>query len=163
MTGQAGFTAGDWHRVHAAEAENASRRECENLITLLAWGTQIVDGFAVTQLEHALQVAHLAEQAGADDELILVAIVHDAGKALSLADHPAVIAEIMRAHVSQRAWRLLRFHSDHLGQLIEDRKRMSTDPDARRLAQWDSQAVTPTAPSMPWEAAVHRVRDWYTR
>ena len=39
-------------------------------------------GEPVTQLEHALQTAHLAEQAGADDELITACLLHDLGHLL---------------------------------------------------------------------------------
>ena len=40
------------------------------------------DGEAVTQLEHALQSAHLAEQEGADIALITAALLHDLGHLL---------------------------------------------------------------------------------
>lgn len=39
-------------------------------------------GEAVTEMEHALQTAHLAEQAGADNELIAAALLHDIGHLL---------------------------------------------------------------------------------
>lgn len=39
-------------------------------------------GEPVTQLEHALQTAHLAEQAGADGELVTAALLHDLGHLL---------------------------------------------------------------------------------
>ena len=39
-------------------------------------------GEPVTQLEHALQCAHLAEQAGADDQTIVAAFLHDIGHLL---------------------------------------------------------------------------------
>ncbi|REN17513.1 phosphohydrolase, partial [Mycobacterium tuberculosis] len=37
------------------------------------------DGEPVTQLEHALQSAHLAEQEGAGSALIAAALLHDLG------------------------------------------------------------------------------------
>lgn len=40
-------------------------------------------GEPVTQLEHALQTAQLAEQAGADDELVTAALLHDLGHLLA--------------------------------------------------------------------------------
>jgi phosphonate degradation associated HDIG domain protein len=40
-------------------------------------------GEPVTQLEHALQTAWLAEQAGADDELVTAALLHDLGHLLN--------------------------------------------------------------------------------
>lgn len=39
-------------------------------------------GEAVSETEHALQCAHLAEQAGADSELITAALLHDVGHLL---------------------------------------------------------------------------------
>jgi phosphonate degradation associated HDIG domain protein len=40
-------------------------------------------GEPVTQLEHALQTGWLAEQAGADDELVTAALLHDLGHLLN--------------------------------------------------------------------------------
>jgi phosphonate degradation associated HDIG domain protein len=39
-------------------------------------------GEAVTETEHALQCAHLAEQAGADEALVTAALLHDVGHLL---------------------------------------------------------------------------------
>ncbi|MBC8057508.1 MAG: HD domain-containing protein [Rhizobiales bacterium] len=40
-------------------------------------------GEPVTQLEHALQTAHLAEQSGADDALVTACLLHDIGHLLN--------------------------------------------------------------------------------
>lgn len=45
-------------------------------------GHEQYDGEPVTQLEHALQAGHLAEQAGADSALISAAFLHDIGHLL---------------------------------------------------------------------------------
>ena len=45
-------------------------------------GHEQYTGEPVTQLEHALQCAHLAEQEGADDELVTAALLHDVGHLL---------------------------------------------------------------------------------
>ena len=42
------------------------------------------DGEGVTQLEHALQGAYLAEQEGASDALITATLLHDLGLLLNL-------------------------------------------------------------------------------
>lgn len=47
-----------------------------------ARGAARYDGEPVTQLEHALQTAHLAEQARADDELVTACLLHDLGHLL---------------------------------------------------------------------------------
>ncbi|MEF7615844.1 phosphonate degradation HD-domain oxygenase [Aquincola sp. MAHUQ-54] len=48
-------------------------------------GAEQYSGEAVSQLEHALQAAHLAEQSSADDELVTAALLHDLGHLLG--DH----------------------------------------------------------------------------
>lgn len=46
-------------------------------------GSAQYSGEPVSQLEHALQSAHLAEQAQADDELVTAALLHDLGHLLA--------------------------------------------------------------------------------
>jgi phosphonate degradation associated HDIG domain protein len=46
-------------------------------------GTAQYTGEPVTQLEHALQTAHLAEQSDADDELVTACLLHDLGHLLN--------------------------------------------------------------------------------
>ncbi|MFZ6748933.1 phosphonate degradation HD-domain oxygenase [Undibacterium sp. Ren11W] len=45
-------------------------------------GTQLYGGEAITQTEHALQAAWLAEQAGGDDSLVIACLLHDLGHML---------------------------------------------------------------------------------
>ena len=49
------------------------------------FGANQYSGEPVTQLEHALQTAHLAEQSGADDALVTACLLHDLGHLLN--DH----------------------------------------------------------------------------
>jgi phosphonate degradation associated HDIG domain protein len=46
-------------------------------------GSAQYSGEPVTQLEHALQTAHLAEQSGADDALVSACLLHDLGHLLN--------------------------------------------------------------------------------
>ena len=55
--------------------------EIANLFT--TWGTQKYDE-CVSQLEHAVQCAVLAQEAGATDELVIAALLHDVGHLLAL-------------------------------------------------------------------------------
>lgn len=48
------------------------------------FGSSLYSGEAVTQLDHALQAATLAEQEGASDELIAATLLHDLGHILVL-------------------------------------------------------------------------------
>jgi phosphonate degradation associated HDIG domain protein len=54
-------------------------------------GGEMYTGEPVTQLEHALQTAALAEAAGADEELVTAALLHDLGHLLhDLGDTPTL-------------------------------------------------------------------------
>ncbi|WP_025600224.1 phosphonate degradation HD-domain oxygenase [Burkholderia sp. WSM2230] len=48
------------------------------------YGDIAYSGEPVTQLQHALQTGALAEEAGADDELVVAAFLHDLGHLLNL-------------------------------------------------------------------------------
>ena len=50
------------------------------------YATHVYDE-SLSQLDHALQSAALAEQEGADDELVAAALLHDVGHLLDLAAH----------------------------------------------------------------------------
>ncbi|GLE53823.1 HD domain-containing protein [Mycobacterium montefiorense] len=70
----------------------------------LPYGREVVD-----QRAHALQTGWYAKQAGADDELLLAATLHDIGKAKVAAaqwpdlPHELCGAEFARTHFSERA------------------------------------------------------------
>ncbi len=54
-------------------------------------GAEQYSGEPVTQLEHALQTAHLAEQSDADDALVTACLLHDLGHLLNdLGESPSV-------------------------------------------------------------------------
>ena len=55
-------------------------------------GNDAYFGEPVTQLEHALQCAQLAEQAGADDETVVAAFLHDIGHLLPVVDSTLALA-----------------------------------------------------------------------
>ena len=80
-------------------------------------GAEEYHGEAVTQLEHALQTAQLAERAGADPQLIVAALLHDVGHLLGECDdHEALgyryltkyfgpeVCEPVRLHVAAKRY-----------------------------------------------------------
>lgn len=62
----------------------------DTVISLLSRGSyDLYSGERVSQLEHALQCAHFAEQAGAADGLIVATLLHDIGHILEGGEHAA--------------------------------------------------------------------------
>jgi predicted HD phosphohydrolase len=59
-------------------------------------------GFAVDRLEHCLQTATRAHQAGEDEEYVACALLHDIGDTLGPANHADVAASIVKPYVSEK-------------------------------------------------------------
>lgn len=89
-----------------------------------------VDGFAVDQLRHGLQTATRAVRDGASEEMIVAALCHDIGKVISVENHPAIAAEILKPYVSRETYEIIRTHQDFQGRHYY--ALMGKDPDARR-------------------------------
>ena len=111
----------------------------------LARGHEQYAGEPVTQLEHALQTATLAEQSDADDELVTACLLHDLGHLLhDLGETPSLkgVDDIhqyaalpflrglfgervlggIKLHVDAKRW-LCAIRPGYLGALSEDSKR----------------------------------------
>src|ERR1700755_495815 len=58
-----------------------------------------LEGYPVSRLGHSLQTATRALNDGADDELIVAALIHDVGDQLSPYNHAEVAAGIIRPYV----------------------------------------------------------------
>ncbi len=58
-----------------------------------------LSGYRVSRLQHSLQSASLAEDDGADEEMILGALIHDIGDELAPTNHSQLAAAIIRPYV----------------------------------------------------------------
>ncbi|GED21431.1 HD domain-containing protein [Halomonas sabkhae] len=77
----------------------------ERLIKALENLDNSLSGYQVTRLEHSLQSAARAEADGADDDLIVGALLHDLGDELAPYNHSQLAAAIIRPYVrSQVTW-----------------------------------------------------------
>jgi len=100
------------------------------IIKMLTQLEEQVDGFAVDQLQHGLQTATRAVRDGASEELIVAALCHDIGKVISVENHPAIAAEILRPYVSDETYEIVRTHQDFQGRHYY--ALMGRDPEERR-------------------------------
>ena len=76
------------------------------------------DGFAIDQLGHALQTATRAERAGADEELVVAALMHDVGKLCGDEHHDAISAEMLHGYVRDDVYCVVRHHQDFTARYI---------------------------------------------
>ncbi|MCA1657308.1 MAG: HD domain-containing protein [Actinobacteria bacterium] len=129
------FTDDDWRRIDAEEP--GAQFTADSVLALLRSLGSVVEGFPVDQLTHACQTATRAERAGADAELVVAALSHDIGKAISDVNHGAISAEILRPYVSDETYEVVRSHQDF--QLRHYAHYFGGDPAARerhRGAPW---------------------------
>ena len=73
-------------------------------------------GFSTDQLHHALQTATMARRAGAEDEMVLISLIHDIGKVISVPNHGQIAAEMIKPYVSSDAYNIIRTHQDFQGE-----------------------------------------------
>jgi predicted HD phosphohydrolase len=158
-------TAEDW-AIISAELERSQARVAESVLALLQSLSTITDGFVTDQLTHCLQTATRAERAGADDEVIVAAVCHDVGKAISVPNHPRIAAEILRPYVRREVYRMVLVHQDfqgkhyyrHFGGNTDAREkhRATLTPAEFALAErfadeWDQVAFDPDYDTLPLE------------
>jgi predicted HD phosphohydrolase len=151
-------TAEQWARI-GAETFAHQARVADTVLGMLEGLAAITDGFAVDQLTHSLQTASRAEEAGADEEMVVASLCHDVGKFVSVPNHPRIAAEILRPYVRDEVYHVIRTHQDFQGRHYYHH--FGGDPDAReqyraepwfalgeRFAdEWDQTSFDPDYPT----------------
>jgi predicted HD phosphohydrolase len=129
---------------------------------LLESATQYFDS-RVNQLQHALQAASRAVRSGASEQLIVAALCHDLGDVISVQNHAAIAAEILKPYVSRDVYDIVRTHQDfqrrHYGALAEgsglSRLRHVTRRWYRQACvfsdEWDQTSFDPEYDTLPLE------------
>lgn len=161
----------EWMTIGRAVAERQAAMPLTIKAMLLKLEEQ-VDGFAVNQLLHGLQTATRALRDGAPEEMIVAALCHDIGKVISVENHPAIAAEILKPFVSRETYEIVRTHQDFQGRhyyalVGKDpaaRLRYAGQPwyeEACRFAdEWDQTSFDPAYDTLPlshFEPMIERV------
>jgi predicted HD phosphohydrolase len=153
-------TAEQWQQIITETAGNQGR-VADRVLEMLRSLSDVVDGFAVDQLTHCLQTATRAERAGADPEMIVASLCHDIGKAVSVINHPAIAAEILKPYVRPEVYWVISTHQDFQGKHYY--AMLGKDPDARRqyeghpsfdlgarfADEWDQTSFDPEYDTLP--------------
>ena len=86
------------------------------ILSMLKQAESLTLGFGTDQLHHALQTATMARRAGAEDEMILISLIHDIGKVINVPNHGQIAAEMIKPYVSEDAYHIIRTHQDFQGE-----------------------------------------------
>ena len=138
-------------------------RRAEQVLALLSSLGAVQDGGEISELEHALQVATRAERAGADEDVVLAALMHDIGKVFGDAGHAAVSAEVLAPHVRPEVVEVVRHHGAFTARHWTRFADGQPDPRDQFVAapwfelacrfvdEWDMQSFDPAYDSDPLE------------
>ncbi|HWJ64682.1 MAG TPA: HD domain-containing protein [Acidimicrobiales bacterium] len=163
-------TAEQWS-VIGAETMNNQPRVADEILNMIERLEGITDGFSTNQKVHALQTATLAEQAGADQEVIVASLCHDIGKLISVMGHPEIAAAILRPYVRPEVHDAIRVHQDfqgrhyygHFGGDVNARDQYEGegffDLAALFADEWDQVAFDPDGETYPLEHFEPMVRE----
>ena len=153
-------TKEEWLNIGAETTKNQAR-VADRVIMLLESLSTITDGFVTDQLTHCLQTATMAERAGADDEVVVASLCHDIGKAISVPNHPAIAAAILKPYVRPEVHFMIEAHQDfqgrhyyaHFGMDANARDKYQGNPAFDLAAQfadeWDQKAFDPNYDTLP--------------
>jgi predicted HD phosphohydrolase len=167
-------TAEEWAEIGAAHVVDQPR-VAQTVLDMLRGLDQVVVGFATDQLTHCLQTATRAERDGAEDEVVIAALCHDIGKFISVPNHPAIAAEILKPYVRDDVYWMIKAHQDFQGRHYYHH--FGGDPNARekylgqpwyelaeRFAdEWDQTAFDPGYDTLPLEHFEPRVRQLFAQ
>ncbi len=179
MSDKVSFTA--MEHGTKADYELASRHDAENVAATAArviqWLQQMdcASPYQVTRLGHSLQTATRAERDGADDEMIVCALLHDIGDLLVPANHSQVAAALLRPYVSEKNHWIIEHHGifqgyyyfHHFGQDRNARDRYGDHPwyeaCVEFCARWDQPSFDPDYDTLPLEHFVPRVEALFAK
>lgn len=147
--------AEDWAIIGKEHQEHYKTSAPQRILQHLRDLGELTLGFSCDQLQHSLMTATLARRAGASDEEVVAALCHDIGKTMSVPNHGAIAAEILKPYVNDDLYHVIKYHQDFQGAyyynymgrsttLREDHKDASWYPLACKLVdEWDAPAFDP--------------------
>jgi predicted HD phosphohydrolase len=134
-----------------------------------------LEGYPVSRLGHSLQAATRALADGADDELLVAALIHDIGDELAPYNHAEIAAGILRPYVRPEVTWIVEQHglvqsyyyAHHLGGNRNARDRLKGHKWYAACeafcSRWDQVSFDPDYPTKPLEVFEPVVRRIFSR
>lgn len=153
-------TAEDYALLHRLERDYIASLP-DRLIDALKALDNSLAGYRVSRLTHSLQTATRAEADGADDEMIIAALIHDLGDDLAPENHSQLAAAIIRPYArAEVTWILemhgvfqMKYYADKIGLNPDERDRWADHKwfasCERFCRDWDQSAFDPDYPTKP--------------
>lgn len=167
-------TREDYEMLDKAEREYAKHLP-DTILTSLRRLDHSLEGYPISRLGHSLQAATRARRDGADDELVIAALIHDIGDELAPYNHTEIATAIIRPYVRPEVTWIVEQHGlfqnyyyvHHMGGNRNGRDKFKDHPWYQACkdfcANWDQCSFDPTYDTLPLEAFEPLVRDIFTR
>ena len=164
-------TADDW-QIIVGEQRKFMAGLPDRVLAHLALLDGDYGGFPVDRLQHSLQTASLAAEAGEDEEYIVCALLHDIGDTLGSFNHADVASVILEPFVSEANHWMIKHHAifqgynffHHIGMDRDMRDRFKDseyyERTARFVEKYDNPAFDSAHPTLSldlFEPLVRRV------
>ena len=84
----------------------------DRIIKFMSGLTKTLEGYRINRLEHSLQTATRALNDGANDEMIVAALLHDIGDELAPLNHSEYAAAVLKPYVSEKTHWIVEKHGE---------------------------------------------------
>jgi len=160
FTRMADGTREEYEFLTRLETDYATRTG-ERVLAFFHGQESTMEGYRISRQEHALQSATRALRDGADEEMVVAALLHDIGDSLAPYSHSEFAAAILRPYVSDRTHWVVQHHgvfqcyyyAHHLGGDRNARERYRGHPyyaDCVDFCErWDQRSFDPDYESLP--------------
>ncbi len=167
-------TREDYELLDRSEREYA-RGLPDALLTTLKKLDHSLEGYPISRLGHSLQAATRARRDGADDEMIVAALLHDIGDELAPYNHTEIASAIIRPYVRPEVTWIVEQHGlfqnyyyvHHFGGDRNARERFKDHPWFQACkdfcANWDQCSFDPRYPTDPLESFEPLLRSIFSR
>jgi predicted HD phosphohydrolase len=154
--------AADWALIESQRVPFCEGRQAREALALLAASrNDPTFGYQINNYRHCLQSATMMWRDGADEETVVVALLHDIGFTLAGPSHGEFSAALLRPFISDANHWMLKHHQyfqsyhchDHPGCNTAERERFRGHPvfeqTARFIERFDQNAVDPNYDNAP--------------
>ena len=167
-------TKEDYLFLDKHEKDFASKT-AERILNFMSRLTETLEGYKVSRLEHSLQSATRALRAGEDEEIIVVALLHDIGDELAPMNHSEYAASILKPYVSEKTHWIIEKHGEfqlyyyahHLGGDRNKREKYKNhkyyEATINFCEKYDQGSFDPNYKSLPLEHFEPMVRKIFSR
>jgi predicted HD phosphohydrolase len=147
----------------------------DRLLSVLESMREVFVGYQVSALEHLLQTATRAERDGADEEMVVAALLHDIGDVFAPDNHSEFAAALLRPYVREEVHWITRHRG--IFQLYYSGHHQGRDPNLREnyrssphydacvafCERWDQISFDPAYRSEPLDHFVPIMRRIFVR